>query len=78
MDILQHEENLISSNRSNEIEIEVGQIYPEMYSNNLFIVFEQLTSIIAFNVAMEGTSPLHNAITVPVLSKPRRPARPAI
>jgi hypothetical protein len=79
MDIQQHEENLKSLNMLNEIEIEVEQIYPEIYSNNIIIIEDFLfTNIIALSEAIEGTSPLHKAITVPVLSKPRRPARPAI
>jgi hypothetical protein len=78
MDIRRHEGNLESLNKSNEIVIEVEQIYPEIHLNSFQINEKLFTSIIDFNEAIEGTSPLHSAITVPVLSKPRRPARPAI
>ena len=37
-----------------------------------------LTSIILWSSEVSGTSPLHRMMTVPVVSMPRRPARPAI
>lgn len=37
-----------------------------------------LTSIMFFSEKISGTSPLQSKITVPVSSKPRRPALPAI
>ena len=49
-----------------------------IYCQTVALKFYHLTSIILCNSDISGTSPLHKIMTIPVVSKPLRPALPAI